>query len=220
MISPETMRRALAATHPEKRAAELRAALDALPTSARDTWLDAVLGVAPPLDDGLDLPAGCVPYFPCPVDLLLLMLEVARVGRDDVFVDVGSGVGRVTTLAHFLTGAAAIGIEVQTELVQAARALTRALAADRVTTIAGDASELVAYLPIGNVFFLYCPFSGARLERLLDALRSVAVTRPIRLCCVHLPRLDRPWLERVASPTSELDIYRSAITRSETGVVP
>jgi hypothetical protein len=89
--------------------------------------------------------------------------------------------------------------------------MARALGADRVATIAGDASELVAYVPIGTVFFLYCPFSGARLERVLDGLRAIAATRPIRICCVHLPLLDRPWLELVASPRTELVIYRSTI---------
>lgn len=217
MITPERMRRALAATHPERRAAELRAALFALPTSARDAWLDNVLGVDSLVDDGPDLPAGCVPYFACPVDVLLLMLDVAQVGRHDVFVDVGSGIGRVTALAHFLTGAAAIGIEVQAALAQTSRAMTHELRAHRVATIAGDAAELLAYVPIGTVFFLYCPFSGARLERVLDALRSVATTRPIRICCVHLPRLSCPWLELVASPRPELAIYRSTMARPLNG---
>jgi hypothetical protein len=215
-IPPETMRLALAAAHPERRAVELRAALDALPADARDAWLDSVLGVDALLEDGPDLPAGCAPYLPCPLDLLLLMLEVAQVGSHDVFVDLGSGVGRVTALTHLLTGAGAIGIEVQAGLVRISRAMTQALGTDRVATIAGDASELVAYVPIGTVFFLYCPFSGARLERVLDALRSIAVTRPIRICCVHLPRLTRPWLEPVASPRSELAVYRSTIARPVT----
>jgi hypothetical protein len=210
MIAPETMRRALAA-RPERRAVELRAALEELPTEARDAWLDDVLGVDALLDDGPDLPAGCVPYLPCPVDVLLLALEVAEVDRHDVFVDVGSGIGRVTALTHLLTGAAAIGIEVQAGLVQISRAMTRQLGAERVATVPGDASELVAYVPIGTVFFLNCPFSGPRLERTLDALQSIATTRPIRICCVQLPPLTRPWLELVASPRPELAVYRSRI---------
>lgn len=211
MIAPATMRLALTASDPERRAVELRAALDTLPAEARDAWLDGVLGIDALVDDGPGLPAGCVPYFPCPIDVLSLMFDAAQVGRHDVFVDVGSGIGRATTLAHFLTGAAAIGIEVQPGLAEISRAMTRKLGADRVATIVGDASELVGFIPIGTVFFLYCPFSGARLERVLDALQSIAATRPIRICCVHLPLLNRPWLELVASPRSELAIYRSTI---------
>jgi protein-L-isoaspartate O-methyltransferase len=192
MITPETMRLALAAARPERRAVALRAALDALPADARDAWVDDVLGVDALLDDGPDLPAGCVPYLPCPVDVLLLVLEVAQVGSHDVFVDVGSGIGRVTALTHLLTGAGALGIEVQAGFVQISRAMIQALGAERVATITGDASELVAYVPIGTVCFVNCPFSGARLERVLDALQSIAATRPKRICCINLPRLTRP----------------------------
>jgi hypothetical protein len=207
------MRRALAAAPPERRAVELRAALDALPVDARDAWVDDVLGVEDTLEDGPDLPAGCVPYLACPVDVLLLALEAAEVGRHDVFVDVGSGLGRITTLTHLLTGAGAIGIEVQDGFARRSRAMTEGLGTERVATITGDASELVAYLPIGTVFFLNCPFSGARLERVLDALHSIAATRTIRICCLQMPPLDRPWLELVASPRPELAIYRSNINR-------
>jgi hypothetical protein len=213
VTSPEAMRLSLAAARPERRAVELRAALDALPADARDAWLDDVLGVDALLADGPDLPRGCVPYLPCPIDLLLLALEAAQVGGDDVFVDVGSGIGRVMALTHLLTGAAAIGIEVQAGFVQISRAVTQALGADRVATITGDASELVAHVPIGTVFFMNCPFSGARLEQVLDALEEIAATRPIRICGLHLPRLSRPWLELVASPRPELAIYRSTIDR-------
>jgi hypothetical protein len=212
-MTPETMRLALAAAQPERRALDLRAALESLPTEARDAWLDDLLGVDALLDDGPDLPAGCVPYLACPIDVLLLALEVAQVDRRDVFVDVGSGIGRVTALTHLLTGAAAIGIEIQQGFVRASRGMTQALGVDRVATITGDASELVAYLPIGTVFFLNCPFSGARLERVLDDLEAIAATRPIRICCVQLPRLTRPWLELVASPRPELAIYRSTAAR-------
>jgi hypothetical protein len=191
-------------------AAELRAALDVLPAEARDAWLDDVFGVDALLPDGPDLPPGCVPYVPCPVDVILPMLEAAQVSRDDLFIDLGSGIGRVTALAHLLTGASAIGIEVQAALARISRALMERLGVDRVATLEGDAAELVASLRAGTVFFLYCPFSGARLERVLDALRAIAATRPIRICCVHLPRLTLPWLELVASPRPELAVYRSA----------
>ena len=39
----------------------------------------------------------------------------------DVFVDVGSGLGRAAALVHLMTGARAIGLEVQPALVAAAR---------------------------------------------------------------------------------------------------
>lgn len=73
----------------------------------------------------------------------------------------------------------------------------------------GDAAELVRFITTGTVFFLYCPFGGARLERFLDGLEDVARARPIRICCVDMAPLDSPWLAPVASTSSRVSIYRS-----------
>ena len=54
-----------------------------------------------------------MPYLPCPVDTLLRVIEHAPLGAADVFVDVGSGLGRAAALVHLLTGARAVGLEVQ-----------------------------------------------------------------------------------------------------------
>jgi protein-L-isoaspartate O-methyltransferase len=116
-----------------------RAALLAVPPAARDAWLDLVLDLRELPDDGPDLPRGCVPYLPCPVDVLLRMTEQTRVGASDVFVDVGSGVGRAAALVQLLTGAATVGIEIQSSLVVAARALAGGLAGVRIATVHGDA---------------------------------------------------------------------------------
>ena len=208
MIDPEAMRRLLSGQKPGA-SAQLRAALDDLPAAVRDTWLDRVLGLESLPDDGPELPRGCVPYMPCPLDLLLQVIDDAGVGEGDVFVDVGSGVGRATVLTHYLTGAGAIGIEIQRALVQISRELTSAMNISRVKTIEGDAAEIAKFIQIGTVFFLYCPFSDARLGRLLDDLEDIARTRPIRVCCIHLPAIQRPWLEVMAAPSAELMIYRS-----------
>ena len=62
---------------------------------------------------------------------------------------------------------------------------------------------------IGSVFFLYCPFSGARLAEVLAALELLARTRPIRVCCVDLPLPPCAWLTPAAPPDGDLVIYRS-----------
>jgi hypothetical protein len=59
------------------------------------------------------------------------------------------------------------------------------------------------------VFFLYCPFSGARLDKLLTCLEPIAHTRPIRICCVDLPLPPRDWLTLASSPSPALAIYRA-----------
>lgn len=200
-LGPAGFRRALARVAPE----------------ARDAWLDRLLGLEELPADGPALPAGCVPYLPCSVEVVTRALELARVGAGDVFVDVGSGIGRTTILAHLWTGAAAVGIEIQPALVRTARAIAGGLGLERVTTLEGDATERVRELEHGTVLFLYCPFGADRVARTLDAIEPLALTRPLRLCAVDLPLPPRPWL--TAEPTSVpgLTIHRSTPSAERVG---
>jgi hypothetical protein len=190
--------------------ADFRTRLLAVPPLQRDAWLDLVLGIEGVPDDGEQLPRGCVPYVPCSVDVLLRMIDAADVGESDVFVDVGSGLGRALLLTHLLTRARALGVEVQPHLVRGARALAAELNLPRCSVHEGDASALLEALAGGSVFFLYCPFSGARLAALLDALEAVAARREIRICAVDLPLPPRCWLTRLALPWDDLAVYLSS----------
>jgi len=182
--------------------------LASVPRAEWDPWLDLVFGLDAPPDDGPDLPPGCVPYLPCPVDALVRMVEQAGVTASDVFVDVGSGLGRAAVLTHLLTGAGTIGLEIQRPLVTASRDLTRRLSVSRFATIEGDAVRLTRYMVTGSVFFFYCPFSGCRLEHVVDDLEDIARTRRIRICCVDMPLPPRPWLA-LSSSSVDLAVYRS-----------
>lgn len=187
------------------------ALLDVAPLD-RDAWLDRAFGLEPPPDDGPELPPGCVPYLPCPVDALLRAIELASIDSSDTLVDIGSGVGRAAALIRLLTGATVIGVEVQPPLVGAARELVVRLRLDRISFVVADISADATPLPervrAGSVFLLYCPFGGERLARLLAELEQVARARPIRLCCVDLPLPPCPWLSpSVAS--GDLAIHRS-----------
>jgi SAM-dependent methyltransferase len=188
---------------------EFRSTLMSVPPTDRDAWLDVVFEVDALPEDGPELPRGCVPYFPCAVDALLRVVEQAPVRANDVFVDVGSGLGRAATLVHLLTGAGAIGIEIQPGLVRAARALSSRLLVPRVSYIEGDAAELTRTLTTGSVFFLYCPFSGDRLVSVLADLEAIARSRAIRVCSVDLPLPPCPWLAREPGASGDLVIYRS-----------
>ena len=192
--------------------AVFHAALTGVPSAERDAWVDLVLGLDFIPDDGPALPRGCVPYLPCPVDALLRMVEHARVQASDVFVDVGAGVGRAAALVHLLTGAEAIGIEIQPALVHASRDLAARLGGGlRFSPIEGDAARLAGLMAVASVFFLFCPFSGDRLERMLDDIQPIARTRQIRVCCVDVPIAPRPWLTLVSPPYGDLAVYRSTL---------
>jgi hypothetical protein len=186
-----------------------RAALLAAPVRERDTWVDLVLGIDDLPLDGPALPAGGVPYLPCAVEVLLRVVDEAPVRATDVFVDVGAGAGRAIALVHLLTGAGAVGLEIQPELVRAAVGLTARLGLSRVACIEGDAATVAATMVTGSVFFFYCPFSGARLAKVLDDLEPIARTRQLRVCCVDLPLPPRSWLNRQPDRGGGLEIYRT-----------
>lgn len=186
-----------------------RAALLAVPPNDRDAWLDVVLGLVEVPDDGPELPRGCVPYLPCPVDAVLRAVDLTSMGAHDLFVDVGAGVGRAAALAGLLSGAASVGLEIQPALVREARSLGGRLPHLHFTPIEGDAVRLSAPASNGTVFFLYCPFGGERLVALLGALEHVARMRPIHVCCVDLPLPPCPWLSLVAPAAGDLAVYRS-----------
>jgi SAM-dependent methyltransferase len=188
---------------------EFRGALEGVPPLDRDAWLDLAFGIDEAPEDGPELPRGCVPYLPCPVAELLSAIRAAEITEGDVFVDLGSGLGRTALLVQLLTGAATIGIEVQPALVQRSRELAARLHLARFSVLEGDAAQLVGSLGTGTVFFLYCPFSGARLEQALDALRPLAQTRCIRICSVDLPLPARPWLAPVPAGSERVSVFET-----------
>jgi SAM-dependent methyltransferase len=172
--------------------------------------VDSVLGLGEIPDDGPDLPRGCVPYLPSAVATLLRVVDRAPVRSSDVFVDVGSGVGRAIALVHLLTGAPAVGVEIQAGLVRTARDLMARLELSRVSCVEGDGSTLSGVIDAGSVFFLYCPFSGERLAKLLVDLERIARSRTIRVCAVDVPLPACPWLTpEEAEPSGGLALYRS-----------
>lgn len=188
-----------------------RAELARVPDPDRDAWVDLALGVDDPVpDDGPALPPGCVPYLPSPVANLVDAVRGAEIDEHDVVVDVGAGIGRAAAFFRHFTGASTIGLEVQPHLAARARKLAGASAGTGMTTLVGDAVALVPDLTTATVFFLYCPFSGERLARFLDEVEGLARMRTLRLCCVGVAALERPWLRRVESAGSaEVGVYRS-----------
>ncbi len=189
--------------------AQFRAALMNVPAIERDMWVDAVFGLEELPEDSSELPKGCVPYLPCAIDVLLRIADLVPVRATDVLVDIGAGLGRAAVLMHLLTGASAIGIEVQLGHVAVARELVNRLHLSRVTFVAGDAGQVAPDFAAGSVFFLYCPFSGERLVTLLGHIEAIARTREVYVCAVDLPLPPCEWLERVGPEAGDLGVYRS-----------
>ena len=84
-----------------------------------------------------------VMWVPTPDAAVARLLEMARVGRTDYVIDLGSGDGRIAIGAAKLRGARALGIEYNPELVQLSReAAKREGVADRVSFREADLFEM------------------------------------------------------------------------------
>ena len=162
-----------------------------------------------------------VPYQPAPARVVLALLEQAHVTNDDVFVDIGSGLGQVTMLANLVAGATAVGIEIESAYCEHARKRARALGLHRVTFWNGDARE--ADYTAGTVFFLYTPFRGAMLDAVLERLRAHTDGRDVRLLtygpCTGVVA-SQPWLAPMPADVSGVEsagIFSSRAPRRSTG---
>ncbi|HET6552562.1 MAG TPA: hypothetical protein VFG49_03415 [Dyella sp.] len=145
--------------------------------------LDALLGEVFAFDEPNEaispLEPGMVFYQPTPVRHIFDLVQRAVVTRDDVFIDLGSGLGHVPMLASILTGAQCVGIEREPVYARLAQQTAASLQLDRLTFIAQDVRD--ADLSQGTVFYLYTPFTGDILRTVLDALRNESARRPVRI---------------------------------------
>lgn len=62
------------------------------------------------------------PYVPTPQDVVERMLELAKVGKDDVVYDLGSGDGRLVITAAKKYGAKGVGVDIDPERISEAKA--------------------------------------------------------------------------------------------------
>ena len=119
-------------------------------------------------------------YQPTPARIVLEMVERMDFRPDDLFYDIGSGLGQVAILVHFLTGIRTKGVEIEPAYWGYARRCAKRLNLSPVQFISGDARA--ADYADGSVFFLYTPFVGEMLDQVLERLRQLSTQRRIRLC--------------------------------------
>lgn len=148
-----------------------------------------------------------------PVRIIFELAAKVHLSKEDVFYDLGSGLGQVSILMHLLTGATAKGVELEPAFCRYANDCASNLNLKQVTFIQADART--ADYSEGTVFFLYTPFEGQILQEVLEKLRVESQNRRITLftygpCTLHLAQQN--WLE-CADPTNQ-HIYTLAEFRS------
>jgi hypothetical protein len=137
-----------------------------------------------------------VQYEATPARVVLAMVDDAQIGPEDVFYDLGAGLGHVAILVHLLTGARTYGVEIERAFCDYARASVARLELSGVSFVNADAR--CADYRDGNVFFLFTPFRGSILHAVLGRLREQAALCPIRVCSYGTCTREiaqMPWLQ-------------------------
>ncbi|WP_164016969.1 methyltransferase domain-containing protein [Pyxidicoccus trucidator] len=188
-MEPEALRAAV--RRGSLRGPALAALLESLPVFERDAWVERLLGI-----DTVPLTphtrhGELIGHHASGVGALLQLLRDVPVRATDVFVDLGSGLGKATLLTHLLTGATVVGLEHEPALVDAARQRATDLGLTGVTYVLGDAR---ASVPEGTVYYLYLPFTGAALEAAMARLEAASRGREVVVCTLGLDLARWPWL--------------------------
>ncbi len=184
---------------------QLLTELVSLPPSRRDAEVERLLGVATPGGDDAPPGAELIGYHASGLAPVLRALREAPVTSADVFIDLGSGLGKVALLARLISGARVLGIETQRAL------LDRAPRLEGVEFVHADVRG--APLDEGTVFFLYNPFSGGALREVLERLHAVAQHHAIVVCAlgIDVEHGTESWLRPRPTDAFWLQLFDSVV---------
>ncbi len=188
---------------------ELVAWLARHPAAERDDAVERLLGIRDPPVEATRPEGDLIGYAASGIAPIVRAVLDVPITPDDVFMDLGAGLGKVAMAVHLLTGARTRGVERRPELVSRASEMSENLGLKDVTFVEGDARE--ADISDANVFFLYLPFTGEVLAAVMGRLLAVARRRDIVICSLGLDL--RGWEFIAERPTQEfwLSIYDSRI---------
>jgi SAM-dependent methyltransferase len=147
-----------------------------------DVFVNELLFVGEMPEPTRELDAEMVEYYKTPARLIFEWVERMEFAANDVFYDIGSGLGQVALLVNLLTGIEARGVEIEPAFCAYAQGCAAALGLHDVHFVAADARE-VDYSE-GTIFFLYTPFRGEIMASVLEQLQKVALSKPIRVIAV------------------------------------
>ncbi len=183
---------------------------------ALDTFVNGLLRIDVALEETRQREPDMVFLQPTPARIVLELVGEATITKDDVFYDLGSGLGQVPILVRLLTGAKTKGIEFEAAYCAYARLCARRLNLSHVEFMNLDARD--ADYSDGTVFFMYTPFTGKLLQEVLEKLKGESRKRAIRICTYGpcTPHVsNQSWLRRVGQVDQNADHeYESAIFRS------
>lgn len=160
-----------------------------------------------------DLEPEMVYYQKTPARIVFELVEKAHFTKEDVFFDLGSGLGQVAILVNLLAEITVKGIEFEPAFCNYAGDCAAELNLPNVTFINADARK--ADYSEGTVFFMFTPFRGEILQEVLEILRKESLRRKIKIItygpCTTRVALQN-WLHS-AAPEHD-NIYKLSIFAS------
>ncbi len=180
-----------------------------------DGLIEGVLIPLPHPEPTSERTYGMVRYEPTPVSVILELYDQVQFSQDDIFFDLGSGLGKVIILVHLLAGIPCIGVEYEPTYYQYAIQRAAQFGLTGVKFIQADAREVD--FSKGTVFFLFNPFGGEIFNTVFERLETEAQSRQITICSYGAgtpPLAELPWLD-VADPGT-IDEVCLAIFHSKT----
>ena len=134
-------------------------------------------------------------YQKTPARIILEFINRTEFKPQDIFFDLGSGLGQVVMLVNLLTGVMAKGVEFEPAFCDYAKNCAADLNLNDLAFINTDARY--ADYSSGTVFFMYTPFEGNMLRDVLEKLRVDTIGKKIKLftfgpCTTEVAQQD--WL--------------------------
>lgn len=149
-----------------------------------------------------------IDYMPVPYRHLTRMLSKVDMGEDCVFLDYGSGMGRVVTVAATYRIRRAIGVELSHEMVAVARrnlAKARGIHCRDVRFVEQNAANFVIPDDVSVIHF-YNPFVGETLATVVNRIHDTMQrrARTIRIIFFNHGQFDHlvrnmDWVRRIFS---------------------
>jgi hypothetical protein len=130
-------------------------------------------------EQAMDLEPEMVYYQKTPARVVFDLVEKSHFLKEDIFYDLGAGLGQVAILVNLLTGITTKGIELDAAFCDYARDCAMELNLSQVTFINVDARE--ADYSDGTIFFMFTPFKGEILQEVLEILRKESLRRKIKI---------------------------------------
>ena len=144
-----------------------------------DMFLNGLLTNQHPPVETKDREPEMVYYQKTPARIILELIKRAEFKPDDVFFDLGSGLGHVAMMVNLLTSVISKGVEFEPAFCGYAKACAADLNLSHVNFINMDARY--ADYSSGTVFFMYTPFEGKMLQDTLQNLSREAKKRKIKI---------------------------------------